>query len=606
MRKVNSVANAFTARAKTGSGKTAAYVLPILQSILKRRATAKSTPSTSAIILVPTKELASQVTKSISTLAAYCSKDIRTVNLTPQISEPAQRALLATSPDIVISTPSRISQHLNSSTLVATDLAHLVIDEADLVLSYGYEEDFQNIVALLPKGVQTFLASATLSTEVDTLKGLFCRDPVVLDLQQEEKETAVNNVSQYVVKCGEDEKFVLLYALFKLKLVKGKAIVFVGDVDRCYRVKLFLEQFGIKSCVLNSELPVNCRIHVVEEFNKNIYDILIASDENEVLNAREGKTRKSKKAKKEEKDMKNVEEEKGEDDDDQEATTLEATEPEVTSDKEVDSDNEAASSAPPKQKKQKKSKYSKSNSNEFSISRGIDFHHVTLVLNFDLPLTPSSYTHRIGRTARGSTSTGLALSFAIPTPLYHKHRHLTHPSTEHDPIVLNAIERSQAKRGAEIKPYNFDMAKLEGFKYRVNSGLKAITPGAVREARIRELRSEMLRSERLKRHLEENPEDREFLRHDAELRPAKVRPEMRHVPEYLMPSGKNADGESNGGLGRDGKGGFVGFVKQGGENRIRAARARNKMRGGKSGAKRGEGYAKGRKADPLRTFKGKK
>lgn len=482
-----------------------------------------------------------------------------------------------------------------------TDLAHLVIDEADLVLSYGYEEDFQNIVTLLPKGVHTFLASATLTTEVDTLKGLFCRDPVVLDLQQEEKESAGNNVSQYVVKCGEDEKFLLLYALFKLKLVKGKAIVFVGDVDRCYRVKLFLEQFGIKSCVLNSELPVNCRIHVVEEFNKNVYDILIASDENEVVGAGDGKSRKSKKTKKSQETNDGEDEEKAAGDDEQEATnkpdSTEATKPDA------DSDDEAASTSPPKHKKAKKSK--NSNPTEFSISRGIDFHHVTLVLNFDLPLTPSSYTHRIGRTARGSTSTGLALSFAIPTALYHKHRHLTHPSTEHDPIVLAAIERAQAKRGAEIKPYNFDMAKLEGFKYRVNSGLKAVTPGAVREARIRELRSEMLRSERLKRHLEENPEDREFLRHDAELRPAKVRPEMRHVPEYLMPSGKGADGEANGGLGRDGKGGFVGFVKQGGENRIRAARARNKMRGGKSGAKRGEGYAKGRKADPLRTFKGK-
>jgi ATP-dependent RNA helicase DDX56/DBP9 len=57
----------------------------------------------------------------------------------------------------------------------------------------------------------------------------------------------------------------------------------VGDIDRCYRLKLFLEQFGTKSCILNSELPVNSRIHVVEEFNKNVYDIIIASDEHEVL-----------------------------------------------------------------------------------------------------------------------------------------------------------------------------------------------------------------------------------------------------------------------------------------------------------------------------------
>ena len=71
--------------------------------------------------------------------------------------------------------------------------------------------------------------------------------------------------------------------IFKLQLIKGKCIIFVGDVDRCYRLKLFFEQFGIRSCILNSELPVNSRIHVVEEFNRNVYDIIIASDENEVL-----------------------------------------------------------------------------------------------------------------------------------------------------------------------------------------------------------------------------------------------------------------------------------------------------------------------------------
>ena len=84
-------------------------------------------------------------------------------------------------------------------------------------------------------------------------------------------------------RCGEDEKFLLAYIIFKLQLVKGKCIIFVADVDRCYRLKLFFEQFSIRSCILNSELPVNSRIHVVEEFNRNVYDIIIASDEKEVL-----------------------------------------------------------------------------------------------------------------------------------------------------------------------------------------------------------------------------------------------------------------------------------------------------------------------------------
>lgn len=84
-------------------------------------------------------------------------------------------------------------------------------------------------------------------------------------------------------RCGEDEKFLLIYVIFKLQLVKGKCIIFVADIDRCYRLKLYFEQFGIRSCILNSELPVNSRIHVVEEFNRNVYDIIIASDEKEVL-----------------------------------------------------------------------------------------------------------------------------------------------------------------------------------------------------------------------------------------------------------------------------------------------------------------------------------
>ena len=80
--------------------------------------------------------------------------------------------------------------------------------------------------------------------------------------------------------CSEVDKFLLMYVILKLKLIKGKCILFVNDVDRCYRLKLFLEQFSIKSCVLNSELPLNSRYHVVQEFNKGVYDYIIASDEN--------------------------------------------------------------------------------------------------------------------------------------------------------------------------------------------------------------------------------------------------------------------------------------------------------------------------------------
>jgi ATP-dependent RNA helicase DDX56/DBP9 len=210
------------------------------------------------------------------------------------------RARLLEQPDIVIATPSRASQWISSDALKSGDLLHVVIDEADLVLSYGYEDDLKSIAATLPNGAQTILMSATLRTEVDSLTSLFCKSgaPEILDLSEQEA-TEKQQLSQYIVKTAEQDKFLLTYAIFKLQLIKGKVIVFVADIDRCYRLKLFLEQFGIRSCVLNSELPVNSRLHTVDEFNSGVYDIIIAADEHEVVGGQE-KKRKSKKVEKSE------------------------------------------------------------------------------------------------------------------------------------------------------------------------------------------------------------------------------------------------------------------------------------------------------------------
>lgn len=106
--------------------------------------------------------------------------------------------MLADCPDLVVSTPSRVLSNIGNSALSLDNLSHLVIDEADLVLSYGYDEDIQTLEKAIPRGVQTFLMSATLTAEVDTLKGLFCRSPVILKL--DDKEEQGSEVSQFVVK----------------------------------------------------------------------------------------------------------------------------------------------------------------------------------------------------------------------------------------------------------------------------------------------------------------------------------------------------------------------------------------------------------------------
>ncbi|WXC57235.1 ATP-dependent DNA/RNA helicase [Fusarium graminearum] len=531
------------AKADCGSGKTAAYVLPLLSSILKRKAT-DSTAFTTALILVPTRELADQVSKAIEQFASFCAKDISTAKLTDKVSSKVQRALLSNSPDIVISTPSTAWQNVNSSALSIDKLTHLILDEADLVLSYGYSEDLENLSRSVPKGVQVMMMSATLSDEVDTLKGIFRRDPTLLDLK--EKEAEGEGITQFVAKCGEDEKFLLAYVIFKLKLIKGKCIIFVSDIDRCYRLKLFFEQFGIRSCILNSELPLNSRVHVVEEFNRHVYDIIIAADEkNEMLG-----------------------------DDEEPAETAEAQDDAKKSNEGDDAETEA-------KRPKKKAKKSKGGDKEYGVSRGVDFKKVSAVINFDLPTTASAYTHRIGRTARAG-QTGMALSFVVPKDLYRKHIPTSTPACENDEKIMARIIRQQAKRDKEVKPYNFNMKQVDPFRYRMNDALRAVTKVAIREARTRELRQELLKSEKLKRYFEENPTELSHLRHDGELRTARQQAHLKHIPEYLMPKdGKQALTED------------VGFV------------AMRKDKKGKG--KKGRGFKVGsRKRDPLKTFKARR
>ncbi|KAH9900561.1 DEAD-domain-containing protein [Xylariomycetidae sp. FL2044] len=538
------------AKSKTGSGKTAAYLLPILQSILKRKASAPTISQTTALILTPTRELADQVAKSIETLSTFCAKEVQAVKLSDKLSESVQHSLLSTSPDIVVATPTRAWNSIKNSSLSLEHLTHICLDEADIVLSHGYDEDLQNIASSIPKGSQNILVSATLTTEVDTLKGLFCRNPTVLDLEEPDSEG--EGVSQYVVECGEEEKFLLIYVMIKLKLVKGKSLIFVNDVDRCYRLKLFFEQFGIRSCCLNPDLPINSRISIVESFNKNVYDIIIASDEIEVLGT-EGLPNES------------------DEDNDKEKETI----------TEGRSDSTTGNS---KKQSQTRSKKKRKSDKEFGVSRGIDFANVAMVINFDLPVSSKSYTHRIGRTARAG-KTGTALSFVVPKSQFRKHLPTSIETAEHDEKILARIIKKQNKLGKEVKPWNFDMKQVEAFRYRLNDALRAVTKVAIREARLRELRTELVNSEKLKRHFEENPDELRHLRHDGELRSARTQPHLKHVPEYLLPAeGKKALTAND-----------IGYVPL---RKIRDGKGRR----GKVFKGRGK-KAQGRKADPLRSFK---
>ena len=134
---------------------------------------------------------------------------------------------------------------------------------------------------------------------------------------------------------------------------------------------------------------------------------------------------------------------------------------------------------------------------EYGVTRGIDFIDVACVINFDLPTSSRSYTHRVGRTARAGR-TGMALSFVVSPEEWGKSKSVTCSTSKNDHAVFARIEQEQAARGSKIKEYKFDMKQVEAFRYRMDDALRAVTRNAIREARLKELKTEILNSDKLK------------------------------------------------------------------------------------------------------------
>uniref|UniRef100_A0A3Q3DQ63 RNA helicase n=1 Tax=Hippocampus comes TaxID=109280 RepID=A0A3Q3DQ63_HIPCM len=442
------------ARARTGSGKTAAYAVPVIQRILASKQSV-SEQDVRALILVPTKELGRQVQTMMRQLTAYCSRDVRVADISGKADVSAQRPILMEKPDVVVGTPSRVLAHLNARNLsLQTSLQMLVVDEADLVFSFGFEDDLKNLLCHLPKIYQSFLMSATLSDDVQALKELLLHNPVTLKLEGSQLPDS-SQLQQFSIQCEEEDKFLLIYTLIKLQLVKGKTLIFVGAVDRCYRLKLFLEQFGIPACVLNSELPIQSRSHIITQFNQGFYDCIIATDERTVA------------------------------------------------------DPAATSKAAGKIK----NKGGKAKEKEYSVSRGVDFQDVVNVINFDFPATVESYIHR------------------DPKLMFSGHL-CTFPCLIGN-VTISLLSADNAE--SSLKPYQFKMETIEGFRYRCRDAMRSVTKQAVREARLKEIKQELLNSEKLKTYFEDNPRDLQLLRHDQDLHPAIIKPHLKNIPEYLIP-----------------------------------------------------------------------
>merc|ERR1719171_2672348 len=183
-------------------------------------------------------------------------------------------------PTILVTTPSSVislvKQRKSTMQPLAKTLKTLIIDEADLMFSFGYEEDMKAVCGLLPSTYQAMPVSATLSEEVEQLKGLMLHKPVVLKL---EEPAVTGKLAQFYLRCHQADKFLILYALLKLQLIQGKKLMFVKNVVNAYKMKIFFERFSINSAVLHAEMPHQSRDNIMQAFNQGVVDLLIATDD---------------------------------------------------------------------------------------------------------------------------------------------------------------------------------------------------------------------------------------------------------------------------------------------------------------------------------------
>ncbi|OQS04721.1 DEAD/DEAH box RNA helicase [Thraustotheca clavata] len=534
-------------RARTGSGKTAAFSLPVLQKILAANSNKKGIK---AIILVPTKELVDQTRAHIWELMYYCRDVISVLGLSGQ-SVSAQQALLRDIPDILISTPSRLVIHLEAGNVDLKSSVHtIVMDEADLVLSFGYGEDVKKIFNALPKICQHFFMSATLSPELDALKKVVLHNPAIVKLEEGHTD---GKLQQYYLPVPQKDKDLLVYALIKFGVIHGKVIFFVNTTSAAYRIKLLFEQFSIKAAVLNAKLPHNSRQHIIQQFNRGMIDYLIATDDS--VDKDEGDDETDSDEEEEENEdndqVEEVEEENEEKDDDVEES--ENDEEDHNEDDDVDNEEaeddddddddepmldgeeapEFGSFGDSDEEEDQKEKKPKAESEGFGVSRGVDFRGVTFVVNIEFPTSVKSYTHRIGRTARGGAN-GTALSF-VATDDVNEKRVLEKVQTRQQPVLLES--QDLVKQPA---PLAFNMEDINCLRYRVEDVRRAVTRVAVREAQLNDVKKEMLNSEKLRSHFQDHPRELNLLQHDKQVGKARIQPHLAALPTYLIPAALQA------------------------------------------------------------------
>lgn len=260
--------------AVTGSGKTAAFMIPILERLLYRP---KKVSSTRVLVLCPTRELAMQCHAVSNKLAAYT--DIKCALVVGGLSLKVQETELRTRPDIVIATPGRFIDHMrNSQGFTVDNIEIMVMDEADRMLEEGFADELAEIINACPRSRQTMLFSATMTDKIDDLIKVGLNKPVRL-LVDAKKSTAENLVQEFIrIRPQREHTRQAILAHLCTTLFKQRVIIFFRSKVYAHKMRIIFGLLGLKAGELHGNLSQEQRVQALESFRDGKIDFLLATD----------------------------------------------------------------------------------------------------------------------------------------------------------------------------------------------------------------------------------------------------------------------------------------------------------------------------------------
>ena len=258
--------------AQTGTGKTAAFILPLMNNLL---ITGNVDNKVKAVIITPTRELAQQIDLQFEGFSYFAP--ISTVAVSgggDGASWEQQKRGLTLGADVIIATPGRLISHLKISNIDFSGVQYLILDEAGRMLDMGFYDDIMDICSYLPKQRQTLLFSATMPPKIRQLAKTILHNPVEVSVAISKPNEAID---QSAFVCYEAQKIPIIQHLYA-QPIEGKTIIFASSKVKCKEVAYLLKQKKFRVAAMHSDLEQEVRDRVMLDFKNNKIDILVATD----------------------------------------------------------------------------------------------------------------------------------------------------------------------------------------------------------------------------------------------------------------------------------------------------------------------------------------